>query len=287
MRSAGRSWPPGSPRRAAGSGPPRSRSCPSDTSRCAPRAPSRRQGTPRRPASAAARRPRPHRCARWISSDSWSRIADSTGRSRNSSGWRQKNWSSASAPATYSARPVPRRPARPHIWRRLATVPGEGHADRRVQAADVDAQLQRVGGHHGQQLARPPAAARSRAAARACSRRGRARSARPGRRGRGPPAAGARSAGSAPRRGASAGSRSCAPPSPPGRPAGRRPPPSGEPRAPVRSSTSGGFHMAIRRSARGAPSRSTSATSQPVSRSASSTGLAIVALASTNRGSVP
>ena len=62
---------------------------------------------------------------------------------------------------------------------------------------------------------------------------------------------------------------------------------SGEPRAPVRSSVSGGFHIAIRRSARGAPSRSTSATSQPVSRSASSTGLAIVAEASTNRGSVP
>jgi hypothetical protein len=62
--------------------------------------------------------------ARWISSDSWSRIADSTGRSRNSSGWRQKNWSSASSPATYTARPRPRRPARPHICRREATVPG-------------------------------------------------------------------------------------------------------------------------------------------------------------------
>ena len=55
----------------------------------------------------------------------------------------------------------------------------------------------------------------------------------------------------------------------------------------MRSSTSGGFHMAIRRSARGAPSRATSRTSSPTSRSASSTGLAIVALASTNRGSVP
>ena len=40
------------------------------------------------------------RCAAWICSFSWSRIAASTGRSRNSSGWRQKNWSSASSPAT-------------------------------------------------------------------------------------------------------------------------------------------------------------------------------------------
>ena len=29
----------------------------------------------------------------------------------------------------------------------------EGHADRGVQLADVDAQLQRVGGHHGEQVA--------------------------------------------------------------------------------------------------------------------------------------
>ncbi len=39
-------------------------------------------------------------CAAWICSFSGSRIAASTGRSRNSSGWRQKNWSSASSPAT-------------------------------------------------------------------------------------------------------------------------------------------------------------------------------------------
>src|SRR2546423_11415952 len=31
---------------------------------------------------------------------------------------------------------------------------GEGDADRRVQLADVDAQLERVGGHHRQQLSR-------------------------------------------------------------------------------------------------------------------------------------
>ena len=48
-----------------------------------------------------------------------------TGRSRNSVGWRQKNWSSASSPATYIARPGLRRPARPHIWRSEVTVPGK------------------------------------------------------------------------------------------------------------------------------------------------------------------
>jgi hypothetical protein len=63
--------------------------------------------------------------------------------------------------------------------------------------------------------------------------------------------------------------------------------PSTEARAPVRSSTSGGFHIATRRSARGAPSRSTSSSSWPVSRSPSSTGLRIVALASMKRGSLP
>ena len=62
---------------------------------------------------------------------------------------------------------------------------------------------------------------------------------------------------------------------------------SAEARCPSASFTSGGFHIAIRRSARGAPSRSTSVKSSPVSRSASSSGLAIVALVSTKRGSVP
>ena len=36
-----------------------------------------------------------------------------------------KNWSSASALATSTARPRPRRPARPHCWRSDATVPGK------------------------------------------------------------------------------------------------------------------------------------------------------------------
>ena len=55
----------------------------------------------------------------------------------------------------------------------------------------------------------------------------------------------------------------------------------------VFSSTTGGFQIAIRRLARGAPSESTSAKSVPTSPSASSTGLAIVAEAQMKRGSAP
>jgi hypothetical protein len=53
----------------------------------------------------------------------------------------------------------------------------------------------------------------------------------------------------------------------------------------VLGSITGGFQIAIRRRARGAPSESTSSNSVPVRPPASSTGLAIVAEASTNRGS--
>ena len=64
--------------------------------------------------------------------------------------------------------------------------------------------------------------------------------------------------------------------------------PSGDARVPSASSRSGGFHIAMRRRARGAASRSISRkSSRPVRRSASSTGLAIVAEASRKRGTVP
>ena len=59
---------------------------------------------------------------------------------------------------------------------------------------------------------------------------------------------------------------------------------SGERRRCVRSSISGGFHMTIRRPARGAVSESTTATGSPTSRSANSPGLAIVAEAIMNLG---
>src|SRR3954469_1900500 len=58
-------------------------------------------------------------------------------------------------------------------------------------------------------------------------------------------------------------------------------------RAPVCSSSNGGFHIATWRSERGAPSRSTSRNSTPASSSASSSGFAIVALVRMKRGSVP
>ena len=60
-----------------------------------------------------------------------------------------------------------------------------------------------------------------------------------------------------------------------------------ERRVPVALSISGGFHIAISRPARGAPSSSISSNGVPTSRSASSTGLAIVAEASRKRGSAP
>ncbi len=63
---------------------------------------------------------------------------------------------------------------------------------------------------------------------------------------------------------------------------------SGERRVASFSSVIGGFHIATVRRAPGEPSRSiTVKSSRPVSRSASSSGLAIVAVASTNRGAVP
>ena len=61
-----------------------------------------------------------------------------------------------------------------------------------------------------------------------------------------------------------------------------------ERRVPSRSSVIGGFHTAMRLAGAGEASRSTRLTgSRPVRRSASSTGLAIVAEVSTKRGSVP
>ena len=63
---------------------------------------------------------------------------------------------------------------------------------------------------------------------------------------------------------------------------------SAERRIPRAMSITGGFQIAIRLPAEGEPSRSINVTSsRPVSRSASSTGLAIVAEASRMRGSVP
>ena len=69
-----------------------------------------------------------------------------------------KYWSSASSLATSTASPWPRRPARPHCWRRLATVPGKPTEIDRVQQPDVDPELERVRRADAEQLAleQPP-----------------------------------------------------------------------------------------------------------------------------------
>ena len=168
------------------------------------------------------------------------------GRSRNSSGWRQKNWSSASSPATYIARP-PRsvRPARPHCWRRLATVPGEGDRHRRVEVADVDPQLERVRRHDAEQLsAREVALDLAPLLWRVAGAVGRDAIGVVGRR---PRAACGRTGRSARPRGGCARSRSCAPRPRPGRRTGSRPRPGWRRGAPVRSSSSGGLHITTSR----------------------------------------
>ena len=58
-------------------------------------------------------------------------------------------------------------------------------------------------------------------------------------------------------------------------------------RRPSSSSVNGGFHSAIVRSARGAPSSSITVAVTPVSDVTSSPGFAIVAVASRNCGSAP
>ena len=79
--------------------------------------------------------------------------AASAGRASSSSGWLARYWSSWSSPATSTPRPSERRPARPHCWRSDAMPPGEPDADCAVEQPDVDAQLQRAGGHDAQQPA--------------------------------------------------------------------------------------------------------------------------------------
>ena len=180
-------------------------------------------------------------------------------------------------------------PARPHICRSEATVPGNVTHDRGVERADVDPELERVGRDDGEQLAVRRAAPRARGAAGACSRRGRARR---GRRARGRRRLASSSSLVSRRR-----ARPLARLDEADRPralahelgdASRPPRParcaaSAAPRRPPAGSTS--RSAAARRASRRGRRASTS--SRPVSRSASSTGLAIVALASRKRGSVP
>ena len=182
--------------------------------------------------------------------------------------------------------PAPPRAA-PHLAQRR-DGPRERHADRRVQRADVDPELQRVRRHDAQQLAVDEPPLELAPLLRPCSPRGRARSAPPA------PRCPRRCSSSVAKRAisstalrdfmntivrapsiTSSASRSAASAS-------------AERRAAVAGSVIGGFHIATVRFVPGEPSRSITVTSSsPVSRVASSPGLAIVAEASRNRGAVP
>ena len=97
-------------------------------------------------------------------------------RPMSGSGSRMKNWSRASSLATSTASPLSRRPARPHCWRRLATVPGkptERAQSRRPMSMPSSSASVAVTPSSSPSRA----AARSPGAGRACSRRGRARGA--------------------------------------------------------------------------------------------------------------
>ena len=94
--------------------------------------------------------------------------------SKKYDGWRTTNWSSGALltppapPPTGSAR-RPARPTRCQVDGDRARVAGQ---DRDVERADVDAELERVGGHHAAHRRRRAAPSRSRAAGAAGSRRG-------------------------------------------------------------------------------------------------------------------
>ena len=97
--------------------------------------------------------------ARWISSDSWSRIAALHRAVEELVGVAAEELvERVVAGHVHREARCCGGPARPHIWRRLRDGARERHADRGVEVADVDAELERVGGHDGQQVAlgQPP-----------------------------------------------------------------------------------------------------------------------------------
>ena len=167
-------------------------------------------------------------------------------------------------------------------------MPGKVDADRRVELADVDPELERVGGDDRQQLTRGERrldlAALLRRVAGPVGRD-------PRRRGRGSPSSCEPHAGEAldqldPAAAAEEADRPRAVDHQVGEQLGRL----GEDRAAGASaarSITGGFQIAIRRPARGAAVGVDSANGVPTSRSASSSGLAIVAEARMKRGSEP
>ena len=198
---------------------------------------------------------------------------------------------------TGRARPRPRRRPRgrgrggrrvPHIWRSEATVPGEGDDDGRVELADVDPELERV----VVTIARSsPRSSRSSSSRRCCRRVAGAV---------GGDALGELGVARARGRLRTAWLRSSTPLRELTKQITREPPRTsaltqlarllerGAPRAQVLVHERRVPDRDLAVAAAGAPSRSISRTpSRPVRRSASSTGLAIVAEASRKRGAVP
>ena len=91
---------------------------------------------------------------RWMNGLAKSTVAASTSRCSSSSGCFTKNCSRASLPAMKTARlsPLPAAgpaPLLPQAGHRARVA----HRDRRVERADVDAELERAGADHGEQLA--------------------------------------------------------------------------------------------------------------------------------------
>ena len=180
------------------------------------------------------------------------------GATMNSSGWRQKNWSRRVLPGDVDGQAAAPAPGPPPHLPQAGDGAGEGDADRRVELADVDPELERVGRDDREQLAggqprldlapllrRVAAAVGSDPVGQVAACRADAAPRR-------------RSAGSARSRGGCRGSRSSARPGETRSASSSAASESAERRAPVALSISGGFHIAIPRPARGAPSLSTS-----------------------------
>ena len=128
------------------------------------------------------RRSAPRRRPRWTwpartRGFAWSRIAASTRRPSSLSGSRMKYWSSASSRRDEHCEAVAAPPGPAPLLAQRGDRAGEADRDHGVEQPDVDPELERVGRGDAEQLARRRGAARSRAAARPCSRRGRARAA--------------------------------------------------------------------------------------------------------------
>ena len=102
---------------------------------------------------AAARRRRRAGGASWIRSFSWSRIAASTGRLEELLGVAAEELVERVLAGDVERESLAAPPGAPPHLAQAGDGAREGDADRRVELADVDAELERVGGDHREQLA--------------------------------------------------------------------------------------------------------------------------------------